>query len=54
MAEPEIFLSSNIIGDYVGIVETEGDRFRISYGALELGHIGAESNRFTPEVRWTG
>ena len=50
----EIFLSSNITGDYVGIVETEGDRFTISYGALELGHIEAESNRFTPEVRWTG
>ena len=50
----EIFLSSNITGDYVGIVETEGDRFTISYGALELGHIDAESNRFTPEVRWTG
>lgn len=50
----EIFLSTNIAGDYVGIVETEGDRFMISYGALELGHIEAATNRFVPAVRWTG
>lgn len=50
----EIFLSTNISGDYVGIVENEGDRFMISYGALELGHIEAETNRFVPRVRWTG
>lgn len=49
-----IFLSTNIAGDYVGIAETEGDRFTISYGALELGHIEAEANRFSPSVRWTG
>jgi len=50
----EIFLSSNITGDYVGIVETEDDRYTISYGALELGHIEAETNRFAPKIRWTG
>lgn len=50
----EIFLSTNLAGDYVGIVESEGDRFMISYGALELGHIEAETNRFVPKVRWTG
>lgn len=50
----EIFLSSNITGDYVGIVETEGNRFTISYGALELGQIEAETNRFAPKIRWTG
>lgn len=50
----EIFLSTNIAGDYVGLVETDGDRFAICYGALQLGHIEAEANRFTPQVRWTG
>lgn len=49
-----IFLSINIAGDYVGIVETEGDRFTISYGGLELGQIETETNRFSPRVRWTG
>lgn len=50
----EIFLSTNIAGDYVGIVEAESDRFLISYGALELGHIDPETNRFTAKIRWTG
>jgi putative transposase len=50
----EIFLSTNITGDYVGIVESEGDRFMISYGALQLGLIEAKTNRFIPNVRWTG
>ena len=50
----EIFLSTNLTGDYVGIVESGGDRFMISYGALELGHIEAATNRFIPGVRWTG
>ena len=50
----EIFLSTNVAGDYVGISETADDRFVISYGALELGHIEAETNRFIPAVRWTG
>ena len=50
----EIFLSRNIAGDYVGIEEIEGDRLTISYGALQLGHIEADTNRFVPAVRWTG
>lgn len=50
----EIFLSTNMTGDYVGIVESEDDSFTISYGALELGYIEAKTNRFVPRVRWTG
>lgn len=50
----EIFLSTNIAGDYVGLLENEADRFMISYGALELGHIEAATNRFVPGIRWTG
>lgn len=50
----EIFLSTNMAGNYVGIVENDGDRFMVSYGALELGHIEGETNRFVPGTRWTG
>lgn len=50
----EIFLSSNLAGNYVGIMEAKEERFSISYGLLELGHIEAETNRFIPGVRWTG
>jgi len=50
----DIFLSVNIAGDYVGITESDGDRFLISYGQLELGHIEEETNRFVPKLRWTG
>ncbi|MCA1838336.1 MAG: integrase core domain-containing protein [Actinobacteria bacterium] len=50
----DIFLSTNIAGDYVGVAEIEGDRFTISYGELELGQIEAGTNRFSPSVRWSG
>jgi putative transposase len=49
-----IHLSTNLAGDYLGITESDGDRFMISFGALKLGHIDAETNRFVPEVSWTG
>ncbi len=48
-----IFISSNIAGDYVGVSESKGDRFEICYASLKLGYIGADNNRFTPEVTWT-
>jgi transposase InsO family protein len=47
-----IFLSSNIVGEHVGISEEPGDSFSVTYGKLQLGRIDAESNEFTPEVRW--
>jgi len=48
-----ITLSTNIIGDYVGIAEEGGDRFSVRYGNLQLGWIDAASGDFKPEVRWT-
>lgn len=48
------FISSNLSGQYVGLSETEGDLFTISYGFLELGQIESDTNRFTPRIRWTG
>lgn len=49
-----LFLSSNLAGDYVSLSERDDDIFTIAYGALELGHIDSNTNRFTPRVRWTG
>jgi len=48
-----IILSTNIMGDHVGITEAEGDRYSVHYGSLQLGWIMAESGDFKPEVRWT-
>ena len=49
----QIFISANIAGEYVGIVE-EGDGFySVNFGNLELGNIDAEKNTFHPGVRWT-
>jgi transposase InsO family protein len=50
----EFFLSSNLAGEYVGLSEVPGDLFTVSYGLLELGHIDATTNRFTPRLQWTG
>ena len=48
----ELFLSTNLAGQYVGLAERDGDLITIAYGALELGDIDAETNRFSPQVRW--
>ena len=48
----ELFLSTNLAGQYVGLAERDGDLITIAYGALELGDIDAETNRFIPQVRW--
>ena len=47
-----IFISSNIVGDYVGIIEEPDDCFSVNYGNLQLGRIDAQSKHFTPGVRW--
>ena len=49
-----VFISSNLAGQYVGLAESEGAAFTVSYHALELGSVDAETYRFTPRVRWTG
>ena len=47
-----IFLSSNLAGEYVAIVEGVGDSFSLSYANLQLGRINAETTSFIPGVRW--
>ncbi len=48
-----IFLSHNIGGNYVGLAETDGGCFTISFGALELGYFQSDERRFVPRLRWT-
>ena len=47
-----IFISGNMSGDYLGILEEPDDSFSVIYGSLELGQIDAETKNFTPRVRW--
>lgn len=47
-----IFISSNMAGDYVGMIEEPDDSFSLLYGNLELGRIDAETTKFTPGVKW--
>jgi putative transposase len=50
----QIFLSSNLSGDYVGICQRDEGRFIVSYGSLELGYIQADTNQFVAAVKWNG
>jgi len=47
-----LFLSSNLAGEYVGIIEEAEASFTVNYGNLQLGRIDAETSTFTPEARW--
>jgi hypothetical protein len=47
----EAFISSNIAGEYVAILE-EPDDFTVRYSNLQLGRINADTGAFTPELMW--
>jgi putative transposase len=47
-----IFLSSNMAGQYVGIIEDGENSFSVIYANLQLGRLDAETSDFTPELRW--
>lgn len=47
-----IFLSSNMVGQYVGIVADAEESFSVLYGNLQLGRLDAKTSGFTPELRW--
>ena len=49
-----IFISQNIAGDYVAIIEETHDISSLVYGNLQLGRLNEETKIFTPEVRWIG
>ena len=46
------FLSKNLAGEYIGLIENDAELITISYGTLELGVLDLELNRFTPRLRW--
>ena len=47
-----IFLSSNMVGQYVGIIEDAENSFSVFYGNLQLGRLDAETGGFTPKLIW--
>ena len=47
-----IFLSSNMVGQYVGIVADAEESFSVLYGNLQLGRLDAKTSGFTPQLRW--
>ncbi len=49
-----LFLSGNLVGEYVGLTEGEHDIFTIAYGFLNLGDFDSNTKRFTPKVQWSG
>ena len=50
--DKQIFISVNIAGEYVGLLEEGDDVYSLNFGNLQLGIIDAETNTFRPEVRW--
>lgn len=47
-----IFLSSNLMGQYVGIVEDAETSLSVRYANLQLGRIDADSKTFIPGAAW--
>jgi len=47
-----VFLSSNLSGEYVALIETGADLVTIAYASLGLGEFDPHLNRFVPRVRW--
>ena len=50
----QIFLSSNLVGEYVLLSETTSELMTVTYGPLALGELDPHSKRFIPRVRWLG
>ena len=50
----EIFVSTNLAGEYVGFMNEKDDAISISYGRLQLGIFDYQKDRFIPKVRWNG
>lgn len=49
-----LFLSSNLAGQDVSLIETSPDLMTIAYARLALGDVDLHLHRFTPHVRWLG
>jgi putative transposase len=49
-----LFLSSNLAGQDVALVEGPADLLTIQYATLALGELDPHQHRFTPRIRWLG
>jgi putative transposase len=49
-----LFLSSNLAGQDVALVDGPADRLTIQYATLALGDFDPHQRRFTPRLRWLG
>jgi transposase InsO family protein len=47
-----IFLSSNLVGEYVLLTETPAELITVSYASLALGELDPATKQFAPRVRW--
>lgn len=56
LQQQDVYLSTNLTGQYVGVADAEGeaDELIIYYGQLELGRFGLESKVFNSGLRWSG
>jgi transposase InsO family protein len=48
----QIFLSHNLAGEDVGLIEDAVDRLEIRYATLILGDLDLPTARFVPQLRW--
>jgi putative transposase len=48
----DVFLSTNLAGQYVGLTETDTDLVTVAYATLALGELDPHTHRFIPRVRW--
>ena len=54
LQQNDVYLSTNLSGQYVGVTDSDNDTLIIRYGRLELGTFDMESKNFSPCVRWSG
>ena len=54
LQQNDVYLSTNLSGQYVGVTDSDNDTLIIRYGHLELGTFDMESKNFSPCVRWSG
>lgn len=48
----KVFVSSNLAGEDVAIIEAEDNTLRLIYGSLELGTLDPDRKKLTAGVRW--
>lgn len=54
LQQQDVYLSTSLARQYVGVTDIDDDTLIIRYGLLELGTYDLESRVFTARVRWSG